>query len=76
MAVPLAIGATVAIPWGLDEVTGTVVEVYGTEPRMQVVVELTPALSGEVVDAPTTVAVPLSAVRRADPHEAAQARAR
>ena len=35
-------GDEVLIPWGLDEVRGRVHEVYGTPPRRQVVVELTP----------------------------------
>ena len=56
-------GMTVVIPWGVGEVRATALEVEGSEPRVQVVVELTPGLSGYVVDAPTTVTVPLSAVR-------------
>ncbi len=59
------VGDTVVIPWGVDEVHGTVAEVYGNSPRVQVVVALTPELSSYVVDEPTTVTMPLSAVRRA-----------
>jgi len=61
----LEVGDKVVIPWGLDEVHGTVAEVYGNPPRLQVVVALTPELSSYVVDEPTTVTMPLSAVRRA-----------
>lgn len=63
MTQSIGAGMTVVIPWGVGEVRGTALEVYGTEPRAQVVVELTPELSGYVVDEPTTVTVPLSAVR-------------
>lgn len=61
----LEIGDTVVIPWGVDEVRGTVAEVYGSPPRVHVVVALTPELSSYVVDEPTTVTMPMSAVRRA-----------
>lgn len=60
-------GDEVLIPWGLDEVRGRVHEVYGSPPRRQVVVELTPELSGSVVDERTTVTLPIEAVRRAAP---------
>ena len=65
MSEDLQVGETVIIPWGLDEVRGTVAEVYGQPPRLQVVVALTPELSSYVVDEPTTVTLPRSAVRRA-----------
>lgn len=60
----LAIGDEVVIPWGVDEVRGKVVEVYGNVPKVRVVVELQPELSGYVVGETTTVTLPLSAVRR------------
>lgn len=60
-------GEVVVIPWGIDEVRGTVREVYGTPPRLHVVIALTPELTGSVVDAPTTVALPASSVRKVAP---------
>jgi hypothetical protein len=60
----LAPGDQVVIPWGLDEVLGTVADVYGHEPRVHVVVLLTPDMSSYVVDEPTTVTLPLRSVRR------------
>jgi hypothetical protein len=63
----LSHGDEVLIPWGLDEVRGRVHEVYGIPPRVHVVVELTPVLSGSVVDEPTTVTVPLDAVKKVAP---------
>jgi hypothetical protein len=60
-------GDEVIIPWGLDEVRGTVREVYGRPPKVYVVVQLTPDLTGSVVDEPTTVTVPEEAVRKAAP---------
>ncbi|MDQ6839651.1 MAG: hypothetical protein M3137_15325 [Actinomycetota bacterium] len=63
MDAELEVGDVVVIPWGIDEVLGTVVEVYGTSGRVQVVVGLSPELSSYVVDEPTTVALPRSAVR-------------
>lgn len=65
MSEQLEPGDTVIVPWGRDEVRGTVAEVYGRAPRVQVVVELTPELSSYVVDEPTTIALPIEAVRRA-----------
>jgi hypothetical protein len=60
-------GEEVIIPWGLEEVRGRVREVYGWPPRVHVVVELTPELSGSIVDEPTTVTMPADAVRRVAP---------
>lgn len=60
-------GDEVIIPWGLDEVRGTVREVYGTPPKVQVVVELTPELTGPVVEESTTVTMPEEAVRKVAP---------
>jgi hypothetical protein len=62
---PLKRGETVIVAWGLAEIRGTVVELYGASPRTHIVVELTPEISGDVVDEPTTVSLPLAAVRRA-----------
>ena len=63
----LSFGEVVIIPWGLEEVRGTVHEVYGTAPRVYVVVELTPELTGSIVDEPTTVTVPFDAVKKVAP---------
>ena len=63
----LAFGDEVLIPWGIDEVRGNVHEIYGPVGRRQVVVRLTPELSGYVVDEPTTVVYPLDAVRKVAP---------
>jgi hypothetical protein len=61
----LRYGEVVVIPWGVDEVRGTVAEIYGTEPRVHLVVLLTPELTGYVIDEPTTVSFPIKDVRRA-----------
>jgi Ni,Fe-hydrogenase III small subunit len=63
---PLKIGEAVTIPWGLGRVKGTVQEIYGTAPRVQIVVALTPALSGYVVEEPTTVTMPADSVVERD----------
>ncbi len=63
----LSYGEPVIVVWGLADVIGTVHEVYGPPARKHVVVKLTPELSGDVVDEPTTVSVPLDAVRRVEP---------
>lgn len=64
----LAYGDEVLIPWGFDEdVRGTVQEVYGPPARRHVVVLLTPELSGSVVDEPSTVSMPIDAVKKAAP---------
>ena len=55
-------GTHVLIPWGLDVMRGVVVEVYGPPGRPQVLIQLTPELSGDIVDEPTTVSYPLDAV--------------
>lgn len=60
----LKLDEVVIIPWGLAEVRGKVAELYGSGTRAHVVVELTPAISGDVVEAPTTVSLPLDNVRR------------
>lgn len=56
-------GDQVLVLWGLAEVRGTIVEVYGPPARPHVVVELTAELSGEIVDETTTVSLPVDAVR-------------
>lgn len=63
MAQNFELGATVVIPWGIDEVRGTVAEVYGPEHDRRVVVALSPELSSYVVDEPTTVTLPAHSVR-------------
>lgn len=65
MADKLKRGDAVVIPWGIDEVRGTVAEVYGSGRARRVVVALEPEESGFVVDEPTTVALPIGSVRRA-----------
>lgn len=63
MNTALKSGDQVLVLWGLAEVLGQVVEVYGPPARSFVVVELTPELSGEIVDEPTTVSLPIDAVQ-------------
>lgn len=64
----LAFGDEVLIPWGFeDDVRGTVQEVYGPPARRHVVVLLTPELSGDIVDEPSTVSMPIGAVKKAAP---------
>lgn len=60
----LSLGDIVVVPWGLDEILGRVVELYGPPGRPQVVVELSPELSSYVVDETTTIALPADAVHR------------
>lgn len=60
-------GDRIKIPWGVDEVEGTVDEVYGPVHLRRVVVRLTPELSDYVVDEPTTVVFPLEAIRKVAP---------
>jgi hypothetical protein len=60
------VGETVRIPWGIDEILGKVVEVYGSGLREYVVIELSPELSSLVVDEPTTVTHPIDDIRRAE----------
>lgn len=64
----LTYGDEVLIPWGFeDDVRGTVQEVYGPPARQHVVVLLTPELSGSVVDEPSTVSMPIDAVKKVAP---------
>lgn len=65
MANTLKPGDEVVVEWGLDEVRGTIAEIYGRGPARRIVVELTPELSSFVVDEPTTVTLPVGAVRAA-----------
>ena len=65
MAIKLDVGDEVIIPWGLDHVRGTVAELYGSAPRVHVVVVLTPELSSYVVDERTTVTLSVAHVRKA-----------
>ena len=58
------VGEVVAFLWGVSEVVGTVVEVYGAKGRRQVVMALDPDATGYVVDEPTTVSLPLEDIRR------------
>ena len=58
-------GDAVLIPWGVDEVRGTVAEVYGSGLMARVVITLKPEESGYIVDEETTVTMPLDAVRHA-----------
>lgn len=66
-ATDLRYGDEVVIPWGIDEVHGTVHNIYGTAPNVRVVVRLTPELTGTVVDEPTTVTVPAERIKRVQP---------
>lgn len=53
----------VAFYWGEIEVHGKVREVYGDDPNLRVVIDLTPAVSGDIFDE-TTVVVPIEDVWR------------
>lgn len=57
-------GEEVAITWGVSEVRGRVVEVYGAPTRRHVVVELSPELSDFIVAEPTTVSLPVDEVKK------------
>jgi hypothetical protein len=61
----LEYGDQVLLSWGLAEIRGTIIEIYGRSPRQHVVVQLTPELSGYIVDEPTTVSLPIDLVRPA-----------
>jgi hypothetical protein len=64
----LTLGDEVLIPWGFGEdVRGTVQEIYGPPARRHVVVLLTPEISGSVVDEPSTVSMPVDAVKKVAP---------
>ncbi len=64
----LAFGDEVLIPWGFEEdVRGTVQEVYGPLARRHVVVLLTPEMSGDIVGEPSTVSMPIDAVKKVAP---------
>jgi hypothetical protein len=63
----VARGDRVLIEWGLDGyVEGDVEEVYGPPARQHVLVRLTPEVSGDVVDEPVSISVPVDAVRQAE----------
>lgn len=64
----LRYGDEVLIPWGPEsDVRGTVQEIYGPPARRHVVVLLTPELTGAVVDEPSTVSMPIDAVKKVAP---------
>ena len=63
MAPELNVGDHVAVPWGVDEVSGVIVEIYGVETAVpRAVIEVRIADGGE----PTTVTLPVNALRRTD----------
>jgi hypothetical protein len=53
----------VLFPWGRHNVKGTIAEVYGHPPRLMVVINITPEMTGSVIDEPTTAVWPLDEVR-------------
>lgn len=60
-------GERVLVEWGLgNQVGAEVLEVYGPPARRHVLVRLTPQLSSDVVDEPTTLSVPLSEVEQVE----------
>lgn len=63
----LLYGEEVLIPWGLDEVRGTVREVYGQPGHEHVIIDLTPELTGTVVYEATTVSLPIDSVKQVQP---------
>jgi hypothetical protein len=60
----LQYGDLVVFRWGAAEEQGTVRELYGRADDRRVVLDLTPEISGYVVDEPTTVALPVGKVRK------------
>ena len=62
----LAVGDVVVFPFGGGPAKGTVEEIYGDPPRVMVVINITPELTGVGVEEPTTVVWPIDRVRRAD----------
>lgn len=58
-------GDEVLVPWGVDEVRGTVESVYGSTGHERVIILLTPELSGSVVDGSTTLTLPLASIQKA-----------
>ncbi|MDZ7733354.1 MAG: hypothetical protein U5R31_09785 [Acidimicrobiia bacterium] len=63
----MKLGDEVVIPWGIDEVHGILIEIYGHEPKVRAVIELRPGLSDWVVDEPETVVLDLDQVRPVEP---------
>lgn len=60
-------GERVLVEWGLGgQVGAEVIEVYGPPALRHVLVRLTPQISSDVVDEPTTLSVPLSAVEQVE----------
>jgi hypothetical protein len=64
MADKLKYDDLVAFRWGTAEVHGTVCEFYGPKEDRQVVLTLTPEITGDVVFEPTTLALSVGDVRR------------
>lgn len=60
----LRYGDLVAFQFGGGEVHGTVRELYGREEDRRVVLDLTPEISGYIVDEPTTLALSVDEVRK------------
>lgn len=61
------LGERVLVKWGPDtQVLAEVMEVYGPDARRHVLVLLTPEISSDVVDQPTTLSVPLYAVEQVE----------
>jgi hypothetical protein len=65
MAERLSVGDVVLFPLAGRLAKGSVREVYGTPPRLMVVINMTPELTGEYVDEPTTVVWPIADVQLA-----------
>jgi hypothetical protein len=61
----LFVGDIVVFPFGGGPAEGTVEEIYGDPPRVMVVINVTPELTGLGVDEPTTVVWPIERVRLA-----------
>lgn len=55
-------GDLVVFEWGSAKVQGTIREVYGRPTRRQVVVDLTPEVSGYFAPEPTTISMPIEDV--------------
>lgn len=64
MSETIGYGDEVTFKLGGRDIHATVREVYGTPPKVMVVLDLTPELSDYIVDKPTTQALPIDEVTK------------
>jgi hypothetical protein len=62
MAQGLSVGDIVLFPHSGGMSKGSVREIYGDPPRVKVVITMTPELTGEEIEEPTTVVWPIERV--------------